>query len=152
MTTLLVILAVWLTGWAAGTRIALTYRMTRTMCTGNHGKSGVLLTEEYCRNNHPTTCRASIGETRDRTIRDGMWAAWVALAWPLLIVARIIIGTTPRTPGETQRIIDQQAATIKRLTAALEPAPGGTARRGLNFSVGDLENHAAYNDLYGDHR
>jgi hypothetical protein len=107
MTTFLIILTIWLAGWAYGSRLALQHRMTRLTCS-----SGRWLTLEYCLKNDPKGCARPEGEIRDRTLTDGAAALGIGMAWPVLVLARIIVGTTPLTTGEQDRTIREQKRRI----------------------------------------
>lgn len=117
---------IWICGWAAGSRIALTHRMNRTVCTGQHRNgqpTGYATVRGDCHEYHTANCQQPLGETRDRTVTDGLAAAAIGLTWPALIFARTIVGITPRTPAETRRILRQQAADIKHLQSHIAATP-----------------------------
>lgn len=119
MTTFLTLLAVWVIGWAAGARIALTNRMNTGVC-----KKGFDSLGPEC---HGPGCRIPLGQLRERNLTDACAALGTGLAWPVLLAAALLSATTPATPGEaTRRLaeqqhrIKQQADTIAQLTADLE--------------------------------
>lgn len=128
MTVFLIVLAVWVAGWAYGARLALTYRMSKVVCPENLDLDYANICRESHGNRHgkPSHVPVPLGAIRERTVADGAAALGVGLAWPVLILAKLLTVTTPATPGESLRRlreqevrIAEQAAEIRRLTATL---------------------------------
>lgn len=99
------ILACYLAGWVAGTRIALTGLMDRSRCAEGY-------MAENCRKFHRKGCFKPVGEQRPRTVWDAALACLIGVAWPALLVATAVMHTTPPTSGEAKRIAAEQARRI----------------------------------------
>lgn len=107
-------LAAWLAGWYFGARLALAMRMQRLACTGG------LNYLQNCRHFHRPECAKPIGSLRDRTMGDGLAAIGIGATWPVLIIARAIMATTPLTASEASRVVREQQRRIADQATEIE--------------------------------
>lgn len=139
-------IAVYLAGWFIGSRVAIGYLMNRQIL--------VLCAHtlvESCRKYHEGRHITTVGATRDRDLTDGLAALGLGLLWPIVLPAHVLVRTTPRTSGESERIMAAQKATIDRLTKEVEAdtreaRPGGPAGLG-HHPYTDLRYPRPYTDL-----
>jgi hypothetical protein len=120
------VLAGYLAGILAGSRVAIRMRMERPICSKgdrflDRSKGDRFL--DLCREYHGAKCAVPAGQLRPRQMEDGAVALVMGLAWPVVVAIYAIMHTTPPTPGEARRLlaeqerrIESQAKDIERLT------------------------------------
>lgn len=101
------ILAIWLVGWYYGARLALAWRMNKLVCSRDNEFLSI------CRGYDGPGCAKPLGAVRARGLPDGLAALAIGLAWPVLLLARGLVATTPPTDVEARRIATEQARRIE---------------------------------------
>lgn len=108
---------VYLLGTLVGARVWLRSWMENVVCSGI-GRDQEFLS--FCRANHVSKCAQPRGETRDRRLADGILALVIGLAWPLILLAQLVVRSTPASPAEARYKLRTQQEEIAELQAANE--------------------------------